>query len=108
MRGVLVQRRAWEATYIDAHGIENDRLAQPVDVVALGFEPAGADEEWSGGERRVSSARLYLPFDAEVDPRDRWVVFGLTYAVEGESQAWVNPYTGREAGRVLALRRVTG
>lgn len=44
----------------------------------------------------------------EMDPRDRFIVGGLTYEVQGSPLEWRNPFTGETAGTVIYLEKKRG
>ena len=109
MIGERVQRRAYLRTERNAHGKETHILDAPAVVWALAFAPEqSAEPRETGGTRVVMPATLYLPPRQETDPRDIWIVRGVSYAADGAAADWRSPFTGRTAGLALTLRRVTG
>jgi len=106
----LVLRAAYAGMAEDAHGNETASYGDPVALVgAHGFDPGSSSEpRLAGQERVIVEPTLYGPFDMPFLPRDRAIVRGLTYEVEGEVRRWKHMRTGREAGAVVSLRRVDG
>lgn len=76
----------------------------------VAFAPGLSDEPKAGGSTRVvTPATLYDPLARPVDPRDRFIVRGRTYMVDGDgSGAWANPWTGHSPGGTVTLRAVNG
>lgn len=56
----------------------------------------------------VTVTKAILPFDADIEPGDRFVALGLTYDVQGEVERWHHPLTGWEPGAVVTGRRRDG
>lgn len=51
---------------------------------------------------------LYCDYDADIRDRDKLIVRGVTYWVDGHPFTWRNPLTGLEAGKEVHLRAVEG
>jgi len=79
------------------------------DVTHVAVAPAGQDEDpinRTTGE--VADFDLYCSPDADITATDRVVVRGGTFEVIGPPAVWVSPYTGREPGLVVRVKRVIG
>lgn len=78
-------------------------------ITGVAVEPAGSRETPDvGSDTLTTDFRLYVPYQADIQPLDRLVVRGETYTVEGARLDWRNPYTGDTPGSVLSVRRVVG
>jgi hypothetical protein len=53
----------------------------------------------------TSGRTVYAPPGTVVSPRDRVVVEGTTFEVDGDPEVWDSPYTGSRMGVVINLRR---
>jgi hypothetical protein len=106
----LVQRVPFVGASEDAHGNEAETWGAAVDLPGrYGFDPGSSSEPRLAGQGRVIvEPTLYGPFDMPFVPRDRAIVRGLTYEVEGEVRRWRNMFSNHEPGAVVSLRRVTG
>lgn len=96
-----------------SHGNPVDAWAEPVDVQVYGYGPrtdtrgaTGSNEP--GGTQVVVGLEVYAPKGLAVDPRDRFVVDGKMYNVEGEIGDWSNGPYGFAPGIVIALKRAEG
>lgn len=81
--------------------------------VALGelvaVEPRSSEERVEVGRLSVYVGLvLYGPADISVTAKDRVIVRGQTYEVDGEIAVYRNPFTGTSAGSVINLKRVDG
>lgn len=105
-----VQRIPYVGTTEDAHGNETESWGEPVTLTGVyGFDPGSSSEPRRPGQERVIvEPSLYGPYDMPFLPRDRAIVRGLTYEVEGEVRRWKHMRSNREAGGVVSLRRVDG
>lgn len=56
----------------------------------------------------VAGLRIFTPADADIRYTDQVRVRGEVYEVEGEPAPWSSPYSGRQPGRVVMLRRSQG
>lgn len=93
----------------DAHGNETETYGAAVTLLGFGFDPGSSSEPRLPGQARVIvEPTLYGPFGMPFQPKDRVIVRGLTYEVEGEARQWRNFYSNHEAGAVVSLRRVDG
>jgi hypothetical protein len=93
-------------------GLEDDlNWSSPdeLEIAGVAVEPVSSFEVTEADRERVEiDLRLYLPFGADVQPLDRVVVRGATYAVKGQRGDWHNPFTGSEPGSVVNCKRVKG
>lgn len=69
-------------------------------------EPAPAGAELRA--QVVTVTKVTLPYDADVEPGDRFLVLGKTYEVQGELERYHHPWTGWEPGSVMTGRRIDG
>ena len=106
----VVQRVAYAGAAEDAHGNVTDGWGPPVTLEGVfGFDPGSSSEPRLPGQNRVVvEPSLYGPYDMPFLPRDRAIVRGLTYEVEGEVRRWKHMRSNRLAGAVVTLRRVDG
>lgn len=56
----------------------------------------------------VTVTNVAVPFDADIEPGDRFEARGRTYEVIGEPQRMRSPFNGWEPGAVVQGRRVDG
>lgn len=77
------------------------------DYPVWGFDPGGSTEPAIDGRGAViTQPTLYMPPDVVFGPRDRVIVRGRTFEMDGETREWrraVGP-----VGNVASLRRVDG
>jgi hypothetical protein len=106
----VVQRIPYEGTGEDSHGNEVESWGDPVTLSGVyGFDPGSSSEPRIPGQDRVIvEPTLYGPYDMPVESDDRVVVRGDTYEVEGFVRRWKHMRSGRLAGAVATLRRVSG
>ena len=106
----VVLRIPYEGTTEDAHGNETETWGEPVELEGVyGFDPGSSNEPRRPGQERVIvEPSLYGPFDMPFLPRDKAVVRGDAYEIEGIVRRWKHMRSGREAGAVVSLRRVDG
>jgi hypothetical protein len=104
-----VEWLAFTSGDVDAHGNTSEGYADPVTLDGFGFDPGSSSEPREpGSDRVIVEPTLYGPYDAPFGPRDRVIVRGLTYEVEGEVRRWRNMFSNRAFGSVTSLRRVDG
>ena len=106
----VVQRVPYVGTTEDAHGNETESWGSPVTLSGVyGFDPGSSSEPREPGQDRVIvEPALYGPYDMPFLSRDRVIVRGQTYEVEGVVRQWKHMRSNREAGAVVTLRRVDG
>lgn len=93
----------------DAHGNEVESWGDPVTLPGFGFDPGSSSEPRRPGQDRVIvEPSLYGPFDMPFQPRDKAIVRGVTYEIEGEVRRWRGFFSSRGFGAVVSLRRVDG
>ena len=56
----------------------------------------------------IVGLNLFLPFGTEIDHGDQVLVDDVLYEVDGDAGDWQQPWSGWEAGTVVALRRAAG
>ncbi|HEY9265504.1 MAG TPA: hypothetical protein VIQ11_12960 [Mycobacterium sp.] len=92
----------------DAHGNAVSRYGDPIERQVYGYgPPARSTEAEPGGTRVIEGLDVYGPTFA-VDARDRFVIAGVEYEVEGEPGVWDNGPFGFKPGQVIHLKRVRG
>lgn len=108
--GETVQRVPYVGAAEDAHGNETATYGAAVTLAGeYGFDPGSSSEPRIPGQSRVIvEPTLYGPYDMPFLPRDRAVVRGATYEVDGEVRRWRHMRSDRLAGAVLTLRKVDG
>lgn len=108
--GEVVQRVPYVGAVEDAYGNETASYGPAVTLAGVyGFDPGSSSEpRLAGQDRVVVEPTLYGPYDMPFLPRDRAVVRGLTFEVEGEVRRWRHMRFNSEAGSVVTLRRVDG
>lgn len=105
-----VQRVPYIGTTEDAHGNETETWGDPVELTGrYGFDPGSTSEPRLAGQGRVIvEPTLYGPYSMPFESRDRAIIRGTVYEVEGVTRRWRNMFSNREAGAVVSLRRVDG
>lgn len=91
----------------DDHGNAEDAWAPPVLVAVYGYGPRGDSTE-PGGTQVIVGLQVLAPKSVSVDSRDRFVIAGKTYEVEGEVGDWTNGPFGFTPGIEFNLKRVEG
>ena len=72
-------------------------------------EPLQSTEPVEAGRAAVHIGyKVHMPYGTDVTERDRVVLYGQTWNVDGRPFAWKNPFTGREAGTEVQLTQVVG
>jgi hypothetical protein len=93
---------------VDSHNNPIDAWASPVNVAVYGYGPPVRTEEAEpGGTQVMQGIQVLAPVFA-VDPRDRFVIAGITYELVGEAANWDHGPFGYQPGMLLRLRRVEG
>lgn len=110
-----VQHLRWVEGATDGWGDASSSWAEPVELVAVvaprltGAGSGSRESDPAGYANRViSDLTLFTPPGLEVGPKDRFVVRGRTYEVEGEAFDWRSPFTDWRPGGQVALRAVSG
>lgn len=108
--GEVVQRVPYVGAAEDAHGNATASYGPAVTLAGVyGFDPGSSSEPRLAGQSRVIvEPTLYGPYDMPFLPRDRVIVRGQTFEVEGEVRKWRHMRSDREGGAVVTLRKVTG
>lgn len=108
-RGVTASLLRFAAGAVDAHGNDIESWSEVALLTGCAFDPGSTSEpRLPGQERVIVEPTLYAAYDAPVEPRDRLVIRDLTYEVEGVARRWENPFSGRQLGCVITLRKVDG
>lgn len=104
-----MQRLAYAGAGTDAYGNDVEGYTAAVTLTGYGFDPGSTSEPRLPGQSRVIvEPTLYGPFNMPFKPRDKVIVRGVTYEVEGVVRQWRNMFSNREAGAVVSIRRVDG
>lgn len=90
----------------DAHGNPEDAWADPVDLRIYGYGPSTSTEP--GGTQVIVGLVVLGPPDMVIDARDRFVIDGLTYEVDGEVGDWNHGPFGFKPGIAVNVKRVEG
>jgi hypothetical protein len=106
----VVQRLAYVAGAVDAHGNDIDSWADPVDVAVHGWVPPAADEEPAEAGRSpvLRDLDAYAPAGTVVAPKDRMTVDGVLYDVVGHVEDFTHGPWQWAAGVRINLKRVEG
>ena len=109
VRGETVTIHPYVAGGEDIYG--NPAVGFGDDVERPGCAVAPRVEVEEVGNNRsmiVNGFEVYDTYDTPVGPHDELTVRGVRCKVDGEIARWRSPYTGREAGAVITVRRVGG
>lgn len=80
-----------------------------LDINGCAFAPGGSEEPLEQGRNAVvTSPTVYAPTGADVEARDRLVIRGRTWDVDGDPADWRHPMTGWMPGVVIPLKEVAG
>jgi len=80
-----------------------------LEIPGCAFDPGGSLESAEvGREPVVSTPTLYAPVDADVTARDRVIMRGRTWLVDGDPAEYRSPFSGWAPGLVVKLKAVTG
>lgn len=107
----VVRHRAPGA--VDAYSAEATELdwSSEVDTAFTGISvaPGPSFESAEAGRTRLDiDFTLYGPSGWDIKPVDEVTVRGHRCTVEGLAGDWSSPYTGRQPGSVVEVRRVAG
>lgn len=73
------------------------------------FDPGGSSELIQGQETVIRRPQVGLPEGSVLpSPVDAVIARGIRYPIDGQPQAFHNPFTGWEPGIVIQLEGVTG
>jgi hypothetical protein len=102
--------RRGEQTGTDPYGEPVYGPATETPVPGAAFDPGGSVEPVEPGRTAVVTMPRLLFRDSipDIVADDQVRVRGLAYDVVGDPALWVSPYTGREAGLVVELKRTGG
>lgn len=94
----------------DAHGNPVESFGAGVPVDGWGFDPGGSVESYGPGRNATVTTPTLFRQATDFIPgrRDRCVVRGKTYQVDGEPAVWRSPLTGWEPGISVKLEVVDG
>lgn len=101
--------RVWSEGPPDSRGDATDVWAAPVERKVYYIGPAGTSEPFEVGRDAVTwDLDLGVPPAWSSSPKDRVVVDGEEYTIEGRVQDFNKGPFGFRPGGVVRLRRVTG
>lgn len=104
----LVEVIPYAGTGSDGYGNDVTTWGTPRPEWVFGWAPGGSSEQTVRQQQLTIDLELYAPPSFTCDPRDRLVVGGVEYAVEGGIDDFNHgPFNYRPGVRVN-LRRVTG
>ena len=107
--GETVFHERWVRDNRNAHGKLTPEYATPEQVDNVGVDVPQVNEPRDGTtNRQIVDLVLFLPAGVTVSGRDRFVVRGDTYEVEGDAPAITNFFTGTPFLTETKLKRVTG
>lgn len=108
--GETVQHLAHQAAAEDPAGYHRRAgYADPVDIPGVGVDYPSSVEPRDGTTQRTTvDLVVYLPPGFVCDPRDRFVVRGKTYDVEGLGESLPQFFTGAVFCTEVHLRRHDG
>lgn len=89
----------------------HESWATPASTVVTNciIEPLQSNEPVEAGRASVNIGyKIHMPYGTDVTERDRVVLYGHTYNVDGRPFAWKNPFTGREAMIEVQVTTVVG
>ena len=73
------------------------------------IEPLQSTEPVEAGRAAVHIGyKVHMPYGTDVTERDRILLYGQVWNVNGRPFAWKNPFTGREAGVEAQVTQVVG
>lgn len=101
----------FDANATNSRGDQVDRWADPVPSPgwAVAYSPSSTEPAAPRSAEAVDvPVTLYGPYDAEITARDRVVVDGKVYEVDGEVARWHNAHTGQQPGCVVTAIRKEG
>jgi hypothetical protein len=83
-------------------------VEEPWEGVA--FAPGQSVETLDDGSTRVATkATIYDRLGRTADVRDKFIARGVEYGVNGDASGmWASPFSGWQAGSVVALQAVSG
>lgn len=104
-----VQHEPFIAGATNSHGNPVEQWGPAVEVGIYAFNPGSTEDvPMAGHDRDVSTPAIYVPLGVVMDARDRVVVRGERYEVDGDTRVFRNPYNGRMDGNQIDLRKVAG
>ena len=104
-----VQHEAYLGGVPNAHGNVKDTWADPVEVGIYAFNPGATEDMLTPGhDRDIARPSIYVPTGVVMGARDRVVIDGDPYEVDGETRVFTSPFTSRMDGNQVGLRKVAG
>lgn len=90
----------------DPYGNDTVTKADPVPVAGVVFAPRASTERADSRTPAViTGGTLYGLKGVTISPLDQFTVDGVLYDVEGDAGHWVSPFTGRDFGYEVAVKR---
>lgn len=104
-----VQRLAFMAGEPDAHENPTEAWGSPVDVGIYAFNPGTTEEPFvPGHDRVITTPALYAPTGTSFSPRDKVIVRGVEYEVDGVVLDYRNPFDSSMDGVQVNLKDSEG
>lgn len=93
----------------DANGNAVVSWGEPIARAHVAVAPHMVEKTDNGVRSMVVSGYdLYDTTDTPIGPRDQIMVRGDRYVIDGEIERWHNPFTGRDHGSKITVKRVSG
>lgn len=105
MKGNATVEHVAATVSTDAYGDTTSTYADPVPVPGAVFAPRTSTERTDPRVPAVVTGGTLYVQGITVSPADHFTVNGQRYEVEGEPGHWVSPYTGRDFGYEVAVKR---
>lgn len=93
---------------LDVHGNEVVSWGAPVIYPVYAIAPRSSSEPVPGRSEVIVGLSVYAPHGVMIGPRDRVVIDGEEYEVEGEIADYTKGPFGYKPGIVINLRRAEG
>lgn len=104
---MLIQHEVYQPGAKNSHNNPVDAWAAPVVLSVFGYGPR-EDSTEPGGTQVIVGLEVYAPKTSTVGAKDRLIVDGHRYEVDGEIADWTNGPFGYKPGIVINLKRVEG
>lgn len=106
--GETVKHLAWSQEATDEDGHRTSGWAAPAPVAGVGVDIITGQEPRTpdGAETSRADLRIYLPPGFTCGHRDRFIIRGKTYEVEGIAEPLPNFFTGITFRTEVTVRRV--
>lgn len=92
----------------NAHGNVRDTWAPAVDVGIYAFNPGTTQDALiPGSDSDIARPSIYAPTSVVMGARDRVIIDGERYEVDGETRVFTSPFSSRMDGNQIDLRKET-